>query len=144
MAEGIRIRHIVLKGCTAIVKVPDYGPNKVTKGLWLRLNLDGEVIVTDPVWRMLQKYTPGEWELLNAVASPPTQHVTDTRGALSPEAARADLARLQQQAALLNDHRASAPAKNRAVIELAPDGATSAHVTQDGIDPTRDRPRLTL
>lgn len=143
MAEGIRIRHAVLKACVAIVKVPDYGPHKVTKSLWLRLDLNGEVIITDPVWQLLQQHTPGEWELLNTVLDPPTQHVSET-GGRSPAEMAEDHTRLVQQAHLLAEWRARDEAIRRAVIELAPAGAASAHVTQGGIDTTRDRQRLTL
>lgn len=142
MAEGIRIRHVILKGCVAIVKIPDYGPNKVVKGLWLRLDLNGDVIVTDPTWRLLQQHTPGEWELLNTVLEPPTQRVSQN-GHSHPEQADRAL-RLEQQAQLLAEWRQKELAINRAVIELAPAGAASAHVTTGGIDTTTQRQRLTL
>lgn len=147
MAEGVRLRHAVLRSAAVGVRVPDYGPNRVVKTFWLQLDGDGCVIVTEPTLSLLLANAPGEWEKVNTVLHPPTQGVSGLAvgaAAAAPGATADERLRAQQQAALLAEWRDRQTVMARAVTEIAPPGATRATVTVDGIDPTTQRQRITV
>lgn len=89
---GVRIHHPSLRNCALLIPHPG-DPRRTSqrpdgrrpKDYVIRLDAEGQTIVSETVWRRLQEarksgLSPHEFIVLNEVANPPTQFV----GSLSP------------------------------------------------------------
>lgn len=110
MAEGIRIHHPTLSSCTLLVPHPGKVENGKqvyrAKDIWVRLDENGDCLVSEGVWEQLleaktEGFSPHEFIIVNTVTDPPAQTVGD----VSPESER----RMYRQV-------------NEALQEIAPPG----------------------
>jgi hypothetical protein len=76
---GIRIHHPTLSNCTLVVPHPG-GDERRPKDYNIRLDNDGNTIVSETIWQRLNEarlngFSAHQFIVLNEVADPPTQYV---------------------------------------------------------------------
>ncbi len=74
--SGLRIHFVGgQRNCVLLVRHPGNAQGRKPKDYQIRLDNEGDAIVSDTVWMRLQQAAPHAFLLMNEVPNPPTQYI---------------------------------------------------------------------